>query len=86
MISKLESNNLRKLAEQTNGTYIQLNSIQEAISNLAFYKTRLNKNEIANSTTKDMNHIYQWFLGFALLLLFIELLTSEYKIFKKRIK
>ncbi|MBS7333972.1 MAG: VWA domain-containing protein [Weeksellaceae bacterium] len=86
VISKLESSNLRKLAEQTNGTYIQLNSIQDAISNLAFYKTRLNKNEIATSTTKDMNHIYQWFLGLAILLLFIELLTSEYKFFKKRIK
>ena len=84
VISKLESKNLQKLAEQTNGTYIQLNSIQEAISNLAFYKTRLNKNEIATSTTKDMNHVFQWFLGFAVLLLFIELLTSEYKFFKRR--
>ena len=86
VISKLESKNLQKLAEQTNGSYIQLNSIQEAISNLAFYKTRLNKNEIATSTTKDMNHIFQWFLGFAVLLLFIELLTSEYKFFKRRNK
>lgn len=86
VISKLESNNLRKLAEQTNGTYIQLNTIQEGISNLSLYKTRLNKNEIATSTTKNMNHIFQWFLGFAVLLLFIELLTSEYKFFKSRIK
>ena len=86
VISKRESKNLLKLAEQTNGTYIQLNSISDAISQLALYKTRLSKNEIATSTTKDMNHIYQWFLGFAILLLFIELLTSEYKFFKTRNK
>ena len=84
VISKLELNNLKKLAEQTNGEYIQLNSTQDAISSLALFKTRLNKNEIASSTTKDMNHIFQWFLGIAVLLLFIELLTSEYKFFKKR--
>ena len=84
VISKLESKNLQKLAEQTNGEYIQLNAIQDAISSLALYKTRLNKNEIATSTTKDMNHIFQWFLGLAVLLLFIELLTSEYKFFKNR--
>ena len=86
VISKLEPNNLKKLADKTNGMYIPLNSVHEAVSNLAFYKTRLNKNEIATSKTKDMNHIYQWFLGIAILLLFIELLTSEYKIFKSRIK
>lgn len=84
VISKLESTNLKKIAEKTNGTYFQLNSIHEGISNLAFYKTRLNKNEIATSKTKDMNHVFQWFLGFAILLIFIELLTSEYKFFKSR--
>jgi len=86
VISRLESENLTKLAQQTNGTYIQLNSIKESISDLAFYKTRLSKNEISTSTTKDMNHIFQWFLGFAILLLFIELLTSEYKFFKRNNK
>lgn len=86
VITTLESKNLKQLAEQTNGTYIQLNSISEAISALSFYKTKLSKNEITTSKTTDMNHVYQWFLGLAILLIFIELLTSEYKIFKNRIK
>lgn len=86
VITELESKNLKKLAQQTNGTYIQLNSISEAISELAFYKTKLGKNEISTSKTTDMDHIYQWFLGLAVLLIFIELLTSEYKFFKNRIK
>ena len=39
VISKLEDNNLKKLAQETNGTYIQLHSISKAVSQLAFYKT-----------------------------------------------
>jgi Ca-activated chloride channel homolog len=86
VITQLETKNLKQIADQTNGTYIQLNSVAEAISELAFYKTKLGKNEIETSKTTDMNHVYQWFLGLAVLLIFIELLTSEYKFFKNRIK
>ncbi|GGF06376.1 Ca-activated chloride channel family protein [Chishuiella changwenlii] len=84
VITKLEDKNLRKLAKDTNGEYIQLDNTQDALSALTMYKSRLNKNEIANSKTRDMNHIFQWFLGIAVCLLFVELLTSEYKIFNKK--
>jgi len=84
VITKLEDKNLRKLAKDTNGEYIQLDNTQDALSSLSMYKARLNKNEIANSKTRDMNHIFQWFLGIAVCLLFVELLTSEYKIFNKK--
>jgi Ca-activated chloride channel homolog len=84
VISKLQDKNLRELAKDTNGTYIHLDNTQEALSAISMYKNRLDKNEIANSTTRDMNHIYQWFLGIAVALLFVELLTSEYKIFNKK--
>ena len=84
VITKLEDKNLRKLAQDTNGTYIHLDNTQDALSALSMYKARLDKNEIANATTRDMNHIYQWFLAVAVCLLFVELLTSEYKIFNKK--
>lgn len=84
VITKLEDKNLRKLAKETNGEYIQLDNTQDALSSLSMYKARLNKNEIASSKTRDMNHIYQWFLAIAVCLLFVELLTSEYKIFNKK--
>ena len=84
VISKLQDKNLRELAKDTNGTYIHLDNTQEALSAISMYKAKLDKNEIANSTTRDMNHIYQWFLAVAVALLFVELLTSEYKIFNKK--
>ncbi len=84
VISHLEEKNLRELAKDTNGMYIQLDNTQEALSEISRYKARLEKNEISNSTTRDMNHIYQWFLAVAVGLLFVELLTSEYKIFNKK--
>lgn len=84
VISHLEDKNLRELAKDTNGTYIHLDNTQEALSALSMYKARLDKNEIASSTTRDMNHIYQIFLGLAVCLLFVELLTSEYKVFNKK--
>ena len=84
VISKLEDKNLRELAKTTNGTYIHLDNTQDALSAISMYKAKLDKNEITNSTTRDMNHIYQWFLALAVALLFVELLTSEYKIFNKK--
>ncbi len=84
VVTKLEDGNLKKIAAATSGAYFPLTTIQEGLSNLMMYKTRLSKNEIAVAKTKDMNHVYQWFLAFAVALLFIELLTSEYKIFNER--
>lgn len=84
VITKLEDKNLRKLAKDTGGEYIKLDNTQDALSAISMYKSRLNKNEIANSKTRDMNHVFQWFLGIAVCLLFVELLTSEYKIFNKK--
>lgn len=84
VVTKLVDGDLKKIASATQGVYFPLNSTQDALSNLMMYKTRLSKNEIAVSKMKDMNHIYQWFLAIGLVLLFIELLTSEYKIFNER--
>ena len=81
VITKLETKNLNKIAEQTNGMYLSSGTIQELVGQINAYKARLDKSQISTSVTQDMKHIYQWFLAIAIGLLFIELLTSEYKKF-----
>ena len=81
VITKLESNNLNKIANKTNGMYLRDGSSAEIVKQINDYKARLDKTQIATSSTQDMKHIFQWFLGIAIVLLFIELLTTEYKNF-----
>ncbi|WP_068596641.1 VWA domain-containing protein [Vaginella massiliensis] len=86
VVTTLESNNLNKLANQTNGMYLSDAPTNELVKQINDYKSRLDKTQIATSSTRDMKHIFQWFLGVAIVLLFIEILTTEYKNFngKKR--
>ncbi|WP_288763684.1 VWA domain-containing protein [uncultured Weeksella sp.] len=81
VITKLEEKNLDKIAKQTNGMYLSNGTINEVTHQINEYKKRLDKTQISQSFTHDMKHLFQWFLGFAILLLFIELLTSDYKKF-----
>ena len=48
VISHLEDKNLRELAKDTNGTYIQLDNTQDALSAISMYKAKLDKNQISD--------------------------------------
>ena len=81
VISKLDDKAMRSLAESSRGTYVYLNTNQQALDELHSYLNSLDKEVQDTAFNLEKKHIFQWFLGLALLLLFIDTLTTDHKIF-----
>lgn len=84
VISKLEESSMESLAESSSGFYIRVNQIQEALEKLHGFLNSLDKEVQDMAMSKDKKHIFQWFLAFALLFIFIDTLTSEHKLFNNK--
>lgn len=81
VISKLEEKTLIALADATSGIYIHVNQTNTTLDKLHAYINQQQKTVKDTSLSIDKKHIYQWFLGFAFLFIFMDTLTTEYKLF-----
>lgn len=84
VISKLEESSMQSLAKSTSGFYIRVNQTQDALDKLHGYLATLDKEVQDMAMSKDKKHVFQWFLAFALLFIFIDTLTTEHKLFNNK--
>ena len=81
VISKLNSKAMQSMAESSNGVYVHLNTNQQALDELHTYLSTLEREVQDTAFSLEKKHIFQWFLGLALLLIFIDTLTTDHKVF-----
>jgi len=79
VISKRNDTYLMMLSEQTSGTFIESSDTTEAIEDLKSFLDRLDKTAFETQTYSAYKDQFQWFIGAALLLLFIDAALFERK-------
>lgn len=84
VISKLDESSMKSLAESSSGVYIRINQTQAGLEDLHRYLNSLDKNVQDTAMRKDKKHIFQLFLALGLLLIFIDTLTTDHKLFNNK--
>jgi len=79
VISKLDEVTLQKIALSAGGEYIPANNAQTGLNKLFEKVDKLNKKEFESKMYSEYDDQFQYFFGFALLLLIIEFLIAEKK-------
>jgi len=79
VISKLDENELKVISEKTNGTYVRLQSSDEAVAAIKKQLSQIDKKAYGDVSLMNFKTYYFWFAGFMFLLLFIESLVPERK-------
>ncbi len=85
VVTKLNPESLTAIAKATKGGYISGNNTQEVVSYVKNALENIEKTEFETQQFTDYNSQFQWFLGFAFALLFIDafLLAQKTKWVKK---
>ena len=84
VISKLNESSLKSLASGKNSVYIRVNQTESTIQELHQFLNSLDKKVQDTSYSNAKKHIFQWFLAVALILIFIDTLTTEHKLFNNK--
>lgn len=84
VISKLDESSMKSLADGSSGTYIRVNQTQAGLDELHQYLNSLDKNVQETAMSRDKKHIFQLFLAIGLILIFIDTLTTEHKLFNNK--
>ncbi len=79
VISKLDENTLKEIAAAGKGLYIRANNSDIGLEALFDQINRMEKKEMNSTVYSEYNEQYQYFIGFALFLLFIEFMILERK-------
>jgi hypothetical protein len=77
VMSKLNEPELQQLATETNGTYMRLDNVEDALITMTQQLDTAEKKAMSDNEFIDYKSYFQWFLGVAILLLLIELLLAE---------
>ena len=80
VISKLNEAELQQLSDASNGIYIRLDNMEDALITLSQQLDSIEKKSLTDAEFIDYNSYFQWFLGAALLLLLIEFILPERKL------
>lgn len=80
VISKLNETELSHLANLTNGIYIRLDNMDDALITLSQQLDSIEKKSLADTEFVSYQSFFQWFLAAALLLLLIEFILPERKL------
>ena len=80
VISKLNEAELKQLSDATNGTYIRLDNIDDALITLTQRLDGIEKRALTDSEFVNYSSYFQWFLAAALALLVTEFFMSERKL------
>jgi Ca-activated chloride channel family protein len=79
VITKLESNGLRQIADQGQGTYYEISRSSDGMDGFLSQIEELEKREFATQEFADYKNQYQWFAGIGIVLFFISLVIPQYK-------
>lgn len=79
VITRLESNGLRQIAEQGQGTYYEISRSSDGMDGFLSQIEVLEKREFATQEFADYKNQYQWFAGIGIILFFISLIIPQYK-------
>jgi Ca-activated chloride channel homolog len=77
VMSKLNEAELQQLATETNGTYLRLDNVEDALITMTQQLDVAEKKAMSDSEFIDYISYFQWFAGVALFLLLVELLLAE---------
>ena len=77
VVSKLNETILRQLANSTNGVYVRLNNVEDAVNAVVKQLGTIEKTAMNDSEFRTYKYYFPYFLGAALLLLITELLFGE---------
>lgn len=79
VLSKLDENMLKQIAVKGDGEYLNIRGGNEAVSTLKEAIVSMEQREFEESVFTDYEDQFQYFLGFAIILLIIEILIAEKK-------
>jgi Ca-activated chloride channel family protein len=77
VISKLNEPELQQLAYTTNGDYVRLDNVDDALITITQQLDNAGQKSMSDAEFIDYISYFQWFIGAALVLLLVELLFSE---------
>lgn len=79
VITKLNEDTLREIAREANGVYINGSSTSEVVDTIKDLLDKMDKKEFESKQIADFKDQFQWFLGFGILFLFIDIFLLERK-------
>jgi Ca-activated chloride channel homolog len=79
VITKLNEDMLKDISKSGGGSYIRANSTESGLNALFKEINKMEKNEIGSKVFTDYKDRFQWFLGFSILLLIIDIFVLERK-------
>ncbi|MDG5490886.1 VWA domain-containing protein [Psychroserpens sp. SPM9] len=79
VITKLNEETLKDIAEEAKGAYIKGNNTAEVIEEIKDILNRMDKTEFEAKEFADYKDQFQWFLGFGIFFLFLDIFFLERK-------
>ena len=79
VITKLDEETLINIAQAANGFYINGTSTQKVVDKIKTELDKLDRSELETKQFADFEDQFQWFLGFGLLFVLIDLLLLDRK-------
>ena len=79
VITRLNEENLKRIAKEANGVYINGTSTNEVVDTIRDILNAMDKTEFEAKEFADFKDQFQWFLAFAIALLFIDVFLLERK-------
>ena len=79
VITRLDETNLKQIAEETNGIYINGSNTANVVDGIKGILDKMDKKEFESKQIADFKDQFQWFLGLGIFLLFIDIFFLERK-------
>ena len=79
VITKLNEDELKQIAEKTNGAYVHLQGTDETVTALLKQLSQIERKAYGDVSLTNFRTYYSWFAGFMFLLLLVENLIPERK-------
>jgi Ca-activated chloride channel family protein len=79
VITRLDETTLKNIAAQANGQYIQGRTTDKVVNQIKDILNKMDKTEFEAKQIADFKDQFQWFLGLAILLFFIDIFLLERK-------
>lgn len=79
VVSKLNEEELKQIAEKTNGVYVNFQSTEQAVNTLMQQLSQVEKKTFTDVSLLNYKTYYMWFTGLMFLLLIFEFLLPERK-------
>ncbi|MBT8395116.1 MAG: VWA domain-containing protein [Flavobacteriaceae bacterium] len=79
VITKLDEETLKNIAAEANGSYINGENTKDVVEEIGEILNKMDKQEFESKQIAEFKDQFQWFLGFALIFLFIDIFLLERK-------